>query len=220
MMRLRRNAADVGTDHGYLPAFLAINGLAEKIYASDVAEGPLENAKKTFEKLNVSDKINLIKSDGLENIPDDADEIFILGMGGFLISEILFDSKFIRNSSVHLILQPMTRSEDVRKFLWDNLFEIDRECCVEDGGRVYAVISAYYTGKKEYHSPFSYYVGEKMDFSGLIPSPEIKYAVKQTKIAKARIEGMKLEKDGNCREIEENIKKFENMYPAVKENLK
>lgn len=38
--------ADVGTDHAYIPIWLALNGLTPHVLATDVREGPLLNAKK------------------------------------------------------------------------------------------------------------------------------------------------------------------------------
>ena len=41
-----KGVVDVGTDHGYVPIYLAQNGYQGKIYASDIREGPLSHAKK------------------------------------------------------------------------------------------------------------------------------------------------------------------------------
>ena len=35
--------ADVGTDHGYLPVWLLLNGRIESAVAADLREGPLED---------------------------------------------------------------------------------------------------------------------------------------------------------------------------------
>ena len=39
-----RGFADVGTDHGYLPVYMAQHGYSGKIIASDINEGPLSTA--------------------------------------------------------------------------------------------------------------------------------------------------------------------------------
>ncbi len=36
--------ADIGTDHGYIPVWLAKNGYTGNIYAFDIAEAPLGRA--------------------------------------------------------------------------------------------------------------------------------------------------------------------------------
>ena len=40
-----RGLIDVGTDHGYLPAALAVNGYDGKLFASDINAMPLEKAR-------------------------------------------------------------------------------------------------------------------------------------------------------------------------------
>ena len=39
------SVADIGTDHGYIPIYLAAHGTAGKVIASDINEGPLERAR-------------------------------------------------------------------------------------------------------------------------------------------------------------------------------
>ena len=45
--------ADVGTDHGYLPIYLILNGKANIAYASDIAIGPLNKAIENIHKYNL-----------------------------------------------------------------------------------------------------------------------------------------------------------------------
>ena len=47
-VRPNRKTVDVGTDHGYLPAFLVLNGVTDRATAADIGKGPLENAQKTM----------------------------------------------------------------------------------------------------------------------------------------------------------------------------
>lgn len=140
---------DIGTDHAYLPAYLVLNGKIKSAIACDIGIKPLENARKTVEAYSLSDKIELRISDGLEAVlPNEASEIVICGMGGTLMSEILSRATWIKRDGMHLILQPMTHSEEVRAFLCENGFYIASESFVRDNGKVYCCISAEYTGKK------------------------------------------------------------------------
>ena len=148
MVRCRTNITDIGTDHAYLPAYLILSGKCDSALACDIGIMPLENAKKTVEKYSLHNKITLRVSDGLKEVsPDEADEITICGMGGNLISDILAAAPWIKRDGMHLILQPMTHSEDVRKFLYENGFVIDEEKFVIDNKKVYCCISAVYSGE-------------------------------------------------------------------------
>lgn len=147
-VRCRTKIADIGTDHAYLPAYLVEQGIADSVLACDIGIMPLKNAENTVKSHSLGDNISLRISDGLKKVsPDEADEIIICGMGGTLIVEILEAAPWIKRKTTHLILQPMTHSEDVRKYLIRNGFFIEEEKFVVDGGKVYCCISAFYDGK-------------------------------------------------------------------------
>ncbi len=153
--------ADVGTDHAYVVAYLIENGIIEKAIASDINKGPLENARQTLIDCGIFDKAELVLSDGLKNIKENsADDIVIAGMGGILISEILEKAPWIKNKNIHIVAQPMTHAETLRKWLCDNRFEIKREVASTDGKRLYVAISAEYTGINTDKNKAYYYVGE------------------------------------------------------------
>ena len=60
--------ADVGTDHGMLPVFLAENGLARRIVASDVSAASLASALRCAERHRVADRIEFVVAPGLEGV--------------------------------------------------------------------------------------------------------------------------------------------------------
>lgn len=144
--------ADIGTDHAYLPVYLIENNIIESAIASDIGKGPLLNAQKTVEKYDLTDKIQLRLSDGLKSFkPNEVNEISIAGMGGLLISEFINNTDWLKNEDLHLILQPMTHIEDLRKTLFDYGFVIDKEIVAKDGDKLYIILSAYfYKGQTAY----------------------------------------------------------------------
>lgn len=145
LVRNGKDFADIGTDHAYLPVYLVEKGIINKAIASDLRVGPLENAKATVELYGYSDKIELRLSDGLDNFNEnEVQEIAVAGMGGLLISSFIERTKWLKNKDIHLILQPMTHVEDLRKSLFDNGFIIDNEVVAEDGDKSYIVLSAYF----------------------------------------------------------------------------
>ena len=144
-----KKLCDIGTDHAYLPVYALQRGLSSSAIAADINEGPLDSAKKTIIKYNLSEKIEARLSDGLAKInPDEADDIVIAGMGGELITRILSDAPWTKAKEKMLILQPMTFEHSLRAFLYENDFEIVSEEAVTAGGKVYTVICAQYIGEK------------------------------------------------------------------------
>lgn len=142
MVSGRGIACDVGTDHAYLAADLVMSGRCGRVIASDVREGPLDSARKTVTKFGLSDKVDLVLSDGLENIDlNGVTDIVIAGMGGETIVKIL-EKKVYDLDGVRLILQPMSKPEILRKWLYQNVFQAIAERAVEDGDKMYTVICA------------------------------------------------------------------------------
>ena len=139
--------ADVGTDHAYLVISLLKRGKIRRAVCSDVNEGPLSRARANVAEAGLTDKVDFCLADGaymLEKYNPDA--YSVCGMGGELIAEIISKAPAMRSTGVALVLQPMTRPETLREYLFSQGFDIKEERYVFDGGRYYAVISAVYSG--------------------------------------------------------------------------
>ncbi len=153
--------ADIGTDHAYLLCYLIEKGICPKGIAADLRKGPLENAGRTVVDCGITDKVQLILSDGLQNIPENsADDIVLAGMGGILIAEIIEKAKWVYSDKINIVAQPMTHAEVLRQFFCENGFKIIRERTATDGKRLYCAMSAVYTGEKNDVSKSYYYLGE------------------------------------------------------------
>lgn len=139
---------DVGTDHGYLPVKLLLDGKISRAGAADINVDPLQKALNTGEKFRVSDRMSFYLSDGLLGIRDltEYTAVSICGMGGELISRIISDSDYIRENKILLILQPMSSAEELSQYLACNGFDITDERIAFAAGKVYRVILAVYDG--------------------------------------------------------------------------
>ena len=135
------NIADIGTDHGYIPVYLAQKGTAKRIAASDIGEGPLQSARSSAVLYGVEDKIEFIRADGLSGIDSSFDTVILAGMGGDNIISILSDAPWTR-ASAHLILQPQTRVEKLTEWLYNSGFALRDAVLVRDAGKLYIVLSA------------------------------------------------------------------------------
>ena len=153
--------ADIGTDHAYLPAWCLLNGKAQFAIAADINPKPLANARQTLGTYRLEERIELRLSDGLQNISaDEAQEIVVAGMGGNQIADMIETTAWLQDDAKHLILQPMTHFEDVRKALLENGFQIEAEHTAAEGERLYLVISARYCGEKHEVPEWYLYAGE------------------------------------------------------------
>ncbi len=140
-------AADIGTDHAYLPAYLIHYKQCPHVIAADLRQGPLNNAAETLKKYQIGQEAELRLCNGLDGInPEEAYDIFICGMGGDMICDILSRAPWIKNSAYHLILQPMTRAAEVRRYLCAEGFDILEERAARETEHCYTVLCAEFTG--------------------------------------------------------------------------
>ena len=128
--------ADIGTDHAYLPCFLYDQGVIEKAYACDVAEGPLASSKQTIIANHMEGKIIPLLGNGLDPIVnEDVDMISICGMGGMLMIEILDAHNEMHNH--RFFLQANNGLAELRAYLAGHHFCIIDEDLVEDAHHIY-----------------------------------------------------------------------------------
>lgn len=132
--------ADVGTDHGYLPVWLRLQGRVVSAIASDLRKGPLERAKETG-RIYGADGIDYRLGSGLEGIrAEEADTIAIAGMGGENIISILEAAPWTADGNHRLLLAPHTHAERLRQWLMEHHYMIVREALVRDRGTIYPVM--------------------------------------------------------------------------------
>jgi len=145
-------AADIGTDHGYLPIYLIESGICESCIACDINEKPLLSARENIRAAGLEGRIETILSDGLDSVePEGITNVIIAGMGGELIRDIISRAEWLRNSRTALILQPMTKWDVLRRYLYESGFEVTKELPCRAGRFVYSVLRAEYTGRQPEH---------------------------------------------------------------------
>lgn len=117
--------ADIGCDHAYVVCNAILNHQSKKGYACDVAQGPLDNAKKTIEENHLSDLVSCRLLDGIQGLESDVDQIIICGMGGKLIIDILSKGNLYRG--LRLLLSCHKDDFALRKYLHDHHIHIVKE---------------------------------------------------------------------------------------------
>ncbi len=141
--------ADIGTDHAYLPIYLAEQNRLSGAVASDIHKGPIESARKNIAEAGLTALIHTELTDGLcgiEKYP--VTDIAIAGMGGMMIAGILEAAPFIRERKTRLILQPMQHIPELRRELSEKGYRIEKELQTTAEGKFYQIICAVYDGEK------------------------------------------------------------------------
>ncbi len=155
--------ADIGSDHALLAAYLLRNGIASRVIAGELNEGPFQAAKKQLAALGLMDRSEVRKGDGLAVLSaGEVDVICIAGMGGQLIASILAAGKTKLEGVRRLILQPNVGEEVVRRWLLENGWQLVDEAILEEDGIIYEILVA------EPGEPLAPYKGKERSVEELI----------------------------------------------------
>lgn len=135
--------ADIGTDHGYIPAYLIEKNISKKVIANDISKGSLKKAEEIIEELGYKRNIETRLGNGLEVLkPFEVDTVIIAGMGGPLIIDIIKSNVQIAETINNFILQPMIAADELRRYLYNNNFKIIDEKIIKEGDKHYEIIYA------------------------------------------------------------------------------
>ena len=134
-------AADIGTDHGFVPIELVRRGIADRAVASDVRKGPLERARQHVSEAGLAGRIDVRLGSGLETLaPGEAGTVIMAGMGGLLTAALLNASPEVLKRTETLILSPHTDIGAVRQCVQAQGFRIADEAMTEEDGKFYTVM--------------------------------------------------------------------------------
>ncbi len=148
---------DVGCDHALLDIYLVKRNLGIKALASDILEGPVQEAKKNISKENLSTEIEVVKGDGLSTYREGIDTIIISGMGGRNMIGIFKRNLGVLRKVSTILLSPNNYQEEVKRFLCHNGFYIDDEIFVKEKKFIYQIIK--FKRGKRYYSNKQYFFG-------------------------------------------------------------
>lgn len=136
---------DVGTDHGYVPNFLCEKKISRDIIATDISKNSLEKSIELTRERDNEKYIRNILANGI--VKENRDNIIIAGLGGIQIAEIILNSIEIARSAKKLILQPMQKTNILRRELNNMGFEIIDEEIIFEDDRYFEIILARYSGQ-------------------------------------------------------------------------
>ncbi|MDO4311976.1 MAG: class I SAM-dependent methyltransferase [Eubacteriales bacterium] len=152
------SVADIGTDHGYVPIYLAGTGKCPHVIAMDINRGPLERAMEHIRAHELESRIETRLSDGLKSLKKgEADTMIAAGMGGNLTIRILDNSPELVEGMEEFILQPQSEIHKVRKYLNQNGFLLVAEDMVEEDGKFYPVMKLIHGNEPAFSEEELYY---------------------------------------------------------------
>lgn len=128
--------ADIGTDHGYLLMYAFNKGVK-------LAQG-IENKQGPYTRacLNLNEQIKkgictITLSSGLNDVLPMVDTIVMAGMGGELIVDILTENLNVAKRMKKIILCPNKKNYELRKYLSENGFLIEKELITQEANFFY-----------------------------------------------------------------------------------
>lgn len=151
---------DVGTDHGYVPNFLCEKKISRDIIATDISKNSLEKSIELTKKMGNEKFIRNILANGI--VKENRDNIIIAGLGGIQIAEIILNSIEISKSARKLILQPMQKTNILRRELNNMGFEIIDEEIIFEDDRYFEIIIAKFNGKKKSLDELDFYFSKSL----------------------------------------------------------
>ncbi|MBM7707752.1 tRNA (adenine22-N1)-methyltransferase [Chryseomicrobium aureum] len=134
--------ADIGSDHAYLPCYLAKQQRIEFAIAGEVVKGPFQSAERQVRTEGLTDIIEVRMGDGLDVIraEDHISTITIAGMGGPLIAKIVERGKIKANLAERLILQPNVHALAIREWAEQNGWKLIHEEILEENQKIYEIL--------------------------------------------------------------------------------
>lgn len=179
-----RLAADIGTDHAYLPAALLLSGRCEHMIITDRSASALLRAKATISAFELEDRVSIRRGNGLDTISEHCSMISIMGMGGKNIADIIRHG-ISQLKGAELLLSCHSDLTEMRRGIMEVGYHITVEEPCRSNGRYYLLIKA-----EEGRQPLT----EQQMRTGVLllssSSPELKgYLIRQRNILSDALAG-------------------------------
>ena len=129
---------------------------------TDIHRGPAEVAAAHLAANGIGeDRAAVLLTDGLHGAESyHPTDICVFGMGGEMIAHIIEEAPWLKDPSVRLILQPMTKQDVLRQYLDQNGFRVIAERLVKTD-RIYQLLCAEYDGAVRSHTPLELMIGKE-----------------------------------------------------------
>jgi len=145
-------AADIGTDHGFIPADLLIRGVVPFAVMTDVNEGPLQRCRENMQSLGLDPSLYDIRlGSGFEPLkPGEVSTAVIAGMGGELIRTFFEDAPYDLSCIRRFVIQPRTHQDELRTFLTESGYRMADYMLARERGRICEIFSVEHCNAGEF----------------------------------------------------------------------
>jgi tRNA (adenine22-N1)-methyltransferase len=127
--------ADIGSDHGFLPAYLVQTGRVQRVIVVEKTRAPFERARRALARVAADVRLG----DGLEPLrPGEVDCLTMSGFGAFQMARIL--RRHPERVPARLVLQPNGNPEPLLEWAVEHGFRLQEQVQVEQG-RSYSVLT-------------------------------------------------------------------------------
>ncbi len=141
--------ADIGTDHGIIPADILLKGICPYAVLTDINSGPLEKCRANLKAFGVDPSLySIIQGDGFDPIGDGSfGTVITAGMGGELIIGFFEETgwSLVRPEGEPLakrfVIQPRTHADDLRSYLTEAEFRLCDYKLAKERGRICEVFA-------------------------------------------------------------------------------
>ena len=124
--------ADIGCDHGYLAKAALLKGV-KHVQLVDNKIGPLTKAKENLKSYLDLPTCTFTLASGLTELEESINTVCLLGMGGYLIRDLLVEGKNKIHNGMKFILEANNHIDDLREYLFNNGFSIiDEDICLDN----------------------------------------------------------------------------------------
>ena len=203
--------ADVGCDHGYLGIYLLNHGIAQRVLASDINEGPLLSAQRNARKYGVSGKMSFHLCPGVADVPREFDVMVCAGMGADTIISILEDAPWLQDSTYRLVLQCQSKTPLLRRYLSEKGWYIEQECVLRDGRFLYTVMEVIWKPDAPRLTVGQWYIPSALRCNAYPETAEYVFRV---------LEGLQLAvSHQNNPEKKQALEELEKIYPPEEKSL-
>ena len=149
--------ADIGTDHGIIPADILLKGICPFAVLTDINSGPLEKCRENLKAFGVDpSKFSILQGDGFDPVRDGGfGTVIAAGMGGELITGFFEETGWSVKRPAgeplakRFVLQPRTHADDLRSYLTEDEFRLCDYKLAKERGRICEVFAVETCGAGE-----------------------------------------------------------------------